>query len=162
MLFLSVLLAALAVSLVVPARGGRRPLRDAARVAMAAALIVAGGSHFANPDPFVQHLPDWVPTRDGLVAVTGFLEVLGGVALAGPRRYRRPAAAALALYFVAVFPANVHVAVAGVAVDGQPGGAYPWLRLLVQPLFVSWALVSTPGAAELLRRRAAGRRLRAA
>ncbi len=152
MLFLSVLLLALLVSLVVPARHGRRPLRDAARLAMGAAFVVAGLSHFATPDPFVQHLPEWVPSREGLIALTGAVEVLGGLALAGPARLRRPVALALAAYLVAVFPANVHVAVAGVDVDGQPGGIYPWLRLTLQPLFVGWVLWSTPGATALLRR----------
>ena len=58
---------------------------------------------------------------------------------------------ALAAYFVAVFPANVYVAVADVAVDGQPGGWYPWLRLPFQVLFVAWALWSTEWDLQQLR-----------
>jgi hypothetical protein len=37
----------------------------------------------------------------------------------------------------------VYVAVAGIDVEGQPGGWYPWLRLPFQVLFVAWALWST-------------------
>jgi uncharacterized membrane protein len=37
----------------------------------------------------------------------------------------------------------VYVAVAGVEVDGQPGGQYPWLRLPLQALFVWLALWTT-------------------
>ena len=151
MLFLAVLLTAFALVAALPRRGARRPLREAARVAMGAAFVVAGLSHFAAPDPFVQHLPEWVPSREGLVALTGVVEVVLGAGLVGPARLRPAAALAVAAYLVAVFPANVHVALAGVDVDGQPGGAYPWLRLTLQPLFVAWALSSVPGAVRRLR-----------
>jgi uncharacterized membrane protein len=152
MLFLAILVLALAVAWLVPGRHGRQPLRDAARIAMGAAFVIAGASHFGTPDPFVQHLPEWVPAREGLVALTGVLEVLGGLALIGPRRLRVPMAAALAVYLVAVFPANIHVAVNAIDVDGQPGGPYAWLRLLLQPLFIWWVVASTPGATQVLRR----------
>ena len=42
-----------------------------------------------------------------------------------------------------VFPGNVYVAVFDVEVDGQPGGAYPWVRLPLQVLFIAWALWCT-------------------
>lgn len=90
--------------------------------------------------------------REGLIALTGAIEILGGLGLMGPRRYQAHVALALAAYLVAVFPANVHVAIAGVDVDGQPGGIYPWLRLAFQPLFIWWALSSVPAASQLLRR----------
>ncbi|MFK8023199.1 MAG: hypothetical protein AB8G26_04470 [Ilumatobacter sp.] len=53
---------------------------------------------------------------------------------------------AVAAFFVAVFPANVYVAIAGIDVDGQPGGLYPWIRLPFQFLFIAWALWSTQPA----------------
>ena len=143
MLFLAVLLAAFAVAWVPPSHGRRRSVRDAARVAMALAFIVAGAAHLLMPTPFVQHLPTWVPARHALVYLTGLLEMAGGLGLLGPRRWHRPVAALIALYLVAVFPANVYVAVANVAVDGQPGGVYPWLRLPFQALFIVWVLWST-------------------
>jgi uncharacterized membrane protein len=49
----------------------------------------------------------------------------------------------LAAYLLAVFPANLYVAIAGVDVQGQPDGWYPWLRLPLQALFIAWALWST-------------------
>jgi uncharacterized membrane protein len=71
--------------------------------------------------------------------------------------WRRRAGLALAAYLVAVFPANVYVAVAGIDVEGQPGGWYPWLRLPFQVLFVAWALWSTEW--DLRQLRAAANRL---
>jgi len=57
--------------------------------------------------------------------------------------WRRLAGFALAGYLLAVFPANIYVAVADVEVDGQPGGAYSWLRLPLQAVFIVWAIWCT-------------------
>jgi uncharacterized membrane protein len=140
MLFLGVLLIA---TLVAALFHPRPPWRHPARWGLAAAMVVAGISHLALPEPFVQHLPEWVPGREPLVAVTGLIEIGLGVALVFPRRWRAPAGLLTASFLVAVFPANVYVAVAGVDVEGQPGGAYPWIRLPLQALFIAWALWST-------------------
>lgn len=117
--------------------------RKAARYGMAIAMVVAGITHWVNPTPFIQHLPPWVPLREGLIFWTGGIEVALGAALLVRSRWRRWAGLALAAYLVAVFPGNLYVAVAGVDVDGQPSGAYPWLRLPLQLLFIAWALWST-------------------
>lgn len=135
----------LAISTTVAAVVGRRRAtwRDHARRGMAVAMVFAGVSHAVRPDPFVQHLPDWMPAREALVLITGIVEVLLGAALVRPRAHRRLAGRALAAYLVAVFPANVYVAIEGVDVDGQPGGIYHWIRLPMQALFIGWALWST-------------------
>ena len=143
MIFLIVLgsatLAAVAAQLI----RHRVQLREAARVGMAAAMVVAGIAHWARPLPFLQHLPPWVPMPELLVFITGVAEVVLGAALLAAQPWRARAGTALAAYLLAVFPANVYVAVAGVDVDGQPGGMYPWLRLPFQILFIAWALWST-------------------
>jgi pimeloyl-ACP methyl ester carboxylesterase/uncharacterized membrane protein len=118
-------------------------LRDAARVGMSAAMVVAGIAHWVRPLPFTQHLPPWVPLPELLIFATGITEVLLGLALLLPQPWRWRAGMALAAYLLAVFPGNLYVALAGVDVDGQPGGAYPWLRLPFQFLFIAWALWSS-------------------
>ena len=60
-----------------------------------------------------------------------------------PPRFRDRVGLALAAYLVAVFPANVYVALEGIDVQGQPDGPYPWLRLPLQALFVFLAWWST-------------------
>jgi uncharacterized membrane protein len=149
MLFLIVLTASTA--LVALIRRRRATWRDHARVGMALAMAVAGLSHLARPDPFLQHLPDWLPGRAGLVAVTGVAEIALAAALVWPGRSRVLPGRLLAGYLVAVFPANVYVAVQGVDVEGQPDGPYAWLRLPFQALFVAWALWSTSGDERLSR-----------
>ena len=143
MLFLIVLTITTAATAGVLAVDRRYSGRQAARIGMALAMAVAGIAHWVNPTPFLQHLPPWVPLREELILVTGFIEVILGAALLLPPPWRRLAGLALAAYLVAVFPGNLYVAVAEVNVDGQPGGLYPWLRLPFQLLFIAWALWST-------------------
>jgi uncharacterized membrane protein len=144
MMFLAVLIVATALAALID----RRDRRTIARRGMAIALAFAGISHLVMPTPFEQHLPGWVPAAGLLVAVTGLIELALGAALLvapGPPRskIRRAVGWGTAAYLIAVVPANVYVAVAGVDVDGQPGGIYAWLRLPFQVLFVAWVLWST-------------------
>lgn len=143
MIFLFVLTIATAAASLVLALRRRHSTRQAARIGMAIAMAFAGVSHLLMPTPFVQHLPTWVPMREELIFVTGLLEIALGAALLLRQPWRRLAGLVLAGYLVAVFPSNVYVAVAGVEVDGQPGGAYAWLRLPFQLLFIAWALWSS-------------------
>lgn len=141
MIFLAVLLVAYAAARLL--QGTDRTEPDLWRHALAAAMVIAGLSHLVEPGPFIQHLPGWVPARGTLVTLSGLVEIGLGLALLRPRTNRARAGLALAVFLVAVFPANIYVAVAGIDVDGQPGGIYPWVRLGFQPLFVWLAVWST-------------------
>jgi len=154
MMVLVFLAGTFAVARLFQARRGRRSSPDAARVAMATAMTAAGASHLVNPRPFVQHLPEFVPARERVILGTGLLEMLLGAGLAAPTRWRREVAIALAAYLLAVFPANVYVAVAGVRVEGLPGASHPWLRLPFQAVYIAWTFWAVPGAWELMRDRA--------
>lgn len=110
------------------------------RLAMAAALILIGTDHWLTPERYLGMIPPWLPLHLELVLLTGAAEVAGAIGLLVPR-LRAVAGAALALYFVAVFPANVHNALSGQPVPGLPdSGWYYWVRLAFQPLAVWWAL----------------------
>ncbi len=154
MMVLVVLAITYLVARLVPRRGARRPPPDAARVAMTTAMTFTGVSHLTRPKPFVQHLPAFVPGREQVVLGTGILEILLGAGLAAPGRWRHEAALALAAYLLAVFPANIYVAVAGVPVEGLPGTSHPWLRLPFQAVYVAWTFWAVPGSWELARTRA--------
>src|SRR4051794_23179896 len=114
MMVLVVLAGGYVLARLLPPRGGRRPPPDAARAAMATAMVFGGVGHLTRPKPFVQHLPEFVPAREQVILGTGILEILLCAALAAPSRWRREVALALAAYLLAVFPANVYVAAAGV------------------------------------------------
>ena len=107
---------------------------------MVGVFLAAGVGHFVNARPFVQSMPTWMPGRDAIVAVTGVMEIAGGLALLLDRRHRRPISIALAVFLVAVFPANIYPAVSQVDIDGLPTGWVRWARLPFQPLLVALVL----------------------
>lgn len=144
MLFSVVLAVATAVAALL--LGGRSDRRSTARIGLGVALAVAGFTHFLNPTPFEQHLPPWMPAIGLVVVLSGVAEVALGIALVAQWPSGIVIGRTVAAFFVAVFPANAYVAVAGVDVDGQPGGIYPWIRLPFQILFIAWALWSTQPA----------------
>lgn len=118
-------------------------LRDLVRIGLALFMAVAGIAHFVAPRPYVQHLPDAVPFRSELVAITGVMELVLAAGLVGPQRFRRPTGIALAAFLVLVLPANVYAAVSQVPIDGVPTGWLRWARLPFQIPLVAAALWST-------------------
>lgn len=88
-------------------------------------------------------MPDWIPAHHPLVLVTGVCEILGGIGLLFGR-IRHLAARALAVFLLAVFPVNIHM-----AVNSQ---LYPavspillWIRLPLQFGLIAAVLWSAPG-----------------
>ena len=127
-----------------PGLRGRSP-RAIARAVLAAFMVGIGAMHFIAPANFVKIVPAWLPTPLALVLVSGFFEIAGGVGLLVPR-VRRAAGWGLVALYVAVFPANINMAV----YDIQPEGltippALLWLRLPFQLGFIAWALWCTKG-----------------
>jgi uncharacterized membrane protein len=147
MLFLIVLFASYAV--IWPLTRSSTTRRARWRIALGAGMVVAGAAHLAMPLPFIQHLPEIVPMREAIVFGSGVVEIVLGLALAGPARWRPTVGLVLAAYLVAVFPGNLYVAFSGVAVEGQPGGIYAWLRLPLQGFFIWLAVWSTDGLSAL-------------
>ncbi len=119
-----------------PGPGGRA----ACRWVLAAIYLAAGAFHLGTPDTFLQITPGWVPFPRGVVFGTGLCEIAGAVGLLTPR-FRRAAGIALAVYAVAVFPANIKHAFDDLSA-GQTllGWWYHVPRLAFQPVLVWWAL----------------------
>ena len=106
---------------------------------LAGFFLLAGASHFANPEPFVAIVPPYLAYPRELVYLSGLLEIVGGAGLLVPRT-RRSAGVGLAVLLLAVFPANIHM-----AIHDLPAGRFhlPWWGHLIRlPLqFVLIALV---------------------
>jgi uncharacterized membrane protein len=109
----------------------------AARYALAALFVAAGVYHFVNPGFYVRIMPPYLPWHYELVLLSGAFETLGGVGLLIPR-LRRAAAWGLIALLVAVFPANVHVALNAELFPGVPQAVW-WARLPLQAVFIGWA-----------------------
>lgn len=107
--------------------------------ALAALLTVTGVAHLAVPAPFDAIVPRRLPgTPRFWTLASGAAELAVAAAVAVPRTRRAGAVAAAAL-FVAVFPANVQMALDHA--DGPPAvRAVVWGRLPLQVPLVAWAL----------------------
>lgn len=102
----------------------------------AATFVVAGALHFLRPRMYEAIMPDWLPAHRELVLASGAAEIAGGVGLLTPRR--RLAGWWLIATLVAVFPANVHMALHPERYRVPGGRAALYGRLPFQALFVAW------------------------
>jgi uncharacterized membrane protein len=111
---------------------------------MAAFYVAAGIAHFLNPDFYLEIMPPYLPWHRALVAISGVAEIGLGLLLLVPATRHAAAWGVIAL-LIAVFPANLHMAIHHVQPAHAPawmGQASPlalWLRLPVQGLLVWWA-----------------------
>jgi len=106
-------------------------------VIMSIFYIGIGFKHFTNPMWFVKIVPPILPYKLSLVYISGFFEILFGTMLLFP--YTRYVAAwGLIMLLIAVFPANVYLAMTnGAALNTTPLMA--WGRLPFQFVFIGIA-----------------------
>ncbi len=110
------------------------------RCLLAFFFIVAGSLHFIFPEPYIRIIPPSLPMPRLLVLISGIAEVLGGVGLLIPQ-FQRAAAYGLILLLLAVFPANIYMAIAHVEFPGLLGAPWvQWLRLPLQIPLIWWVL----------------------
>lgn len=84
----------------------------AARVAaviLGILFIFAGSMHFIRPVFYLRMMPPYIPAHELLVQISGICEILGGIGLIVPAM-RRFAAFGLIALLIAVFPANIQMA----------------------------------------------------
>ena len=118
--------------------------RAAARIALGAVLALAGIGHMTfQRDEFQAQVPDWVPVgKDFTVLASGVVEISLGAALIALPRHRRIVAGIAALFFIAVFPGNIHQYVAHIDAFGLDSDTKRLVRLFGQPVLVLWALAA--------------------
>jgi uncharacterized membrane protein len=105
--------------------------------------VVAGALHFIKPVPYLRIMPPYVPWHAAMVRLSGAFEILGSFGLLLPAT-RRAAAWGLVALLIAVFPANVYMAVH--PVETGAAGIAPvlrWGRLPLQMLLIWWLLWCT-------------------
>jgi len=108
---------------------------------MAAAYVLAGVNHFISPDFYVKMMPAYLPLHLELVYISGVIEMLLGMALLF-QQTRKAAAWGIILLLIAVFPANINMALHPEAWDDiSKTGLY--LRLPIQLLLIGWAWIYT-------------------
>ena len=100
-------------------------------------FITAGVLHLVRPGFFVSIMPPYLPWPVELVYISGVCEIGLGIMLLIPR-FTPLAGWGLIALLIAVFPANVHMAL---YTDQYPQFAPSGigLRLPVQAVFIAWA-----------------------
>ena len=113
------------------------------RIVLGIAFVIAGANHFRDPSVYVAMIPPWLPSPETLNIISGAAEIAGGIGVLIPRT-RNASATGLILLLIAVFPANLQI-----ALNGWPGMDIPrWVlaaRLPFQLLFIAWVVFSCPG-----------------
>jgi uncharacterized membrane protein len=102
-------------------------------------MVGAGANHFINPAPYLGMMPDVLPAHLALVYLSGVAEIAGGLGLILPAT-RKLAAWGLILLLLAVFPANVNMALNDLPLGDDPVPSWAlWARLPLQLVFILWA-----------------------
>jgi len=103
------------------------------------AFIFAGIMHFVIPRAYESIVPDYLPVHRALVYASGVAEIAGGVGVLH-RRTRRMGSWWSMATLIAVFPANVHMALHPDRYQRVPGGRAALIaRLPLQAVFIAWA-----------------------
>ena len=135
---------------------GLRSWHMSLRGGLAAMFLLTGASHFTTMRAdFIAMVPPALPYPDLLVSASGVFELLGAVGLLHQRTVPW-AAAGLTLLLLAVFPANVYAALAGLALSSGPATAL-LPRTLMQLAFLAATLLVLVPYLPAYRQRQAGR-----
>ena|SRR5450631_3650632 len=115
-------------------------LRGPARIALGLLFISASTFHFTAAETELQLVPPFLPWRRAAVAITGILELLGGIGVLIPR-FQRIAGQGLALLLIGIFPANIYHTMKRKEFQGFTGSPlYHILRWPMQGLLIWWTL----------------------
>ena len=117
-------------------------MKRASKILLGTLFVVAGSLHFLHPAPYLRIVPPYLPWPRFLVAVSGACEMGLGAGMFS--RFSRWAAWGLIALLVAVFPANLHMALH----PGQFADLLPrhpawrrslfWGRLPLQAVLIAW------------------------
>ena len=115
-------------------------LRTPLRWLFAFFLAGVGVQHFTDPQIFIDIMPPYLQAWDlELVYISGVFEILGGIGLLVPQT-RKIAGVGIILLLLAVFPANIHMAINDVPFQGERlPPMVRWGRLPFQLVFIAIA-----------------------
>ena len=100
-------------------------------------IFASGVMHFINAAFYLSIMPPYIPWHLAMVYISGLFEIVLGLMLIVPK-FERLAAWGIIALLIAVFPANIHMAL---HTDLYPyiSPVALWLRLPLQGVFIAWA-----------------------
>jgi len=113
-------------------------MRRIAKVFAGPVMVVLGINHFVIPQTYVTAVPDALGAQLALVYLSGIAQIAGGLGTMHART-RHAAGWLLVATLIAIYPANVHMAIHPDRCPGIPGGSVTLVaRLPLQILFIYW------------------------
>lgn len=112
-------------------------VRVALKYLMAVFYVGAGVNHFLNTDFYLKIMPPYLPLHRELVYLSGIIEIALGLLVIVPK-YTRLAAWGIIALLIAIFPANIHVAL-NQHILPNVSPTFHWIRLPLQGVLVAWA-----------------------
>ena len=110
-------------------------------LSLAIFFIYFGIDHFINPDFYLSIMPPSFPLHHEAVYISGLFEIIGGMGIL-IYRFRKIAGWGLFALLIAVYPANIYMAVTPSAFPDIPIFIL-YLRLGLQFIFLYWAYTIT-------------------
>ena len=102
--------------------------------------IFAGINHFWNPAFYIKMIKNFLPWAIQIVYLSGAAEILLGIGVCIPET-RKVSAIGIIILLIAIFPANINM-----ALHPKEWGFSPWslyLRLPLQLVLIYWAYIYT-------------------
>lgn len=122
-------------------------IKSVLKYVLAAAFVLAGINHFLSPQFYLQIMPPVLPAHLFLVYLSGVLEILFGILLAIPK-FSRLAAWLIIALLIAVFPANIYMAMNPQLFPDISQTAL-YIRLPLQFVLIAWAFWFTRDAKKI-------------
>ena len=115
------------------------------QICLGIALVYTGTLHLTSRrQEFQAQVPPWLGLDPDLVVLaSGYVELALGFALIFLWKFREEVGLATALFFILIFPGNIHQYIDGIDAFGLDTDGRRAIRLLFQPLLILWALWST-------------------
>lgn len=110
-------------------------------IALSLLFINIGIDHFVNPDFYRNIMPAYLPMHTEAIYISGFFEILGGVAILFPK-LRSMAGWGLVLLLIVVSPVNIHMAVNPNLFPDIPL-SFLYIRLVLQFIIIYWTYFAT-------------------
>ncbi len=112
------------------------------RIAIGAMFLVTGISHFVGMrEQMIEMVPEWLPAPDLIVTGTGLLQLAAAVAMVS-RRLAPWAALGLTALLIAMFPANINLALTGTDL--------PWTSTLVPRTIIQLIFLAATASLAIL------------
>jgi len=120
------------------------PMKRFGFILMTLLYVAAGVNHFWHPATYLGIMPPWLPLPELLVIISGLAEIVLGLLLL-PVRRRAFAAWGIIVLLIAVFPANIQMAINWHR-EGHAKEWIAWARLPLQAVLIYWAWLYTKAA----------------